>query len=327
MAHDGRRPHRRSTADCLQRRVEQLGHLVSEHLGQRHGGRPGQFGGVDRYSGAGRHRRPGDLPRLPRRQRPRANPPSSWCPGITTPRTSGTSPMCCPWSVRRSAHRSRRLWLPPTGCVPTTGRAPCAISRACPLTDRSTPVTQPRTVGDIVEELHTVLAAAAVPGPYLLVGHSLGGLIVRLYGQTYPDQIDGIVFVDALQPDRSVSVRTRPVGDLPGSTAQPAAGSAPLEALRGPDSEPVDLDASVAQALAAPALPVMPLVVLTKTESFGGLTSLPGPTGGGDQRPLRAGAGRFHRAGARTRRRSSRPEATTTFSSPSPIWWSPRPNW
>ena len=56
----------------------------------------------------------------------------------------------------------------------------------------------------------------------------------------------------------------------------PPADQAPLAALRGPDSESVDLDASAAQVLAAPVLPAMPLVVLTKTESFAGLTAFPG---------------------------------------------------
>ena len=50
-----------------------------------------------------------------------------------------------------------------------------------PLTRRSTPVPQPRTAEDVVEELHTLLDVARVPGPYVLVGHSLGGLFVLLY--------------------------------------------------------------------------------------------------------------------------------------------------
>jgi pimeloyl-ACP methyl ester carboxylesterase len=44
------------------------------------------------------------------------------------------------------------------------------------------------------------LRAASVPEPYVLVGHSLGGLLVQLYGQTHPEQVAGIVFVDAWSP-------------------------------------------------------------------------------------------------------------------------------
>ena len=54
-----------------------------------------------------------------------------------------------------------------------------------PLTDRSTPVAQPRTVRDLVSELHGLLSAAQIPAPYILVGHSLGGLIALLYARTY----------------------------------------------------------------------------------------------------------------------------------------------
>jgi pimeloyl-ACP methyl ester carboxylesterase len=45
-------------------------------------------------------------------------------------------------------------------------------------------------------ELHSLLAAAKVPPPYVLVGHSLGGAIVQLFAFTYPDEIAGLVLVD-----------------------------------------------------------------------------------------------------------------------------------
>jgi len=62
---------------------------------------------------------------------------------------------------------------------------------------RSDPVPQPATAGSSVADLHALLRAARVPGPYVLVGHSFGGLIVRLYATTYPRQVAGIVSVDA----------------------------------------------------------------------------------------------------------------------------------
>ncbi len=40
--------------------------------------------------------------------------------------------------------------------------------------------------------------AAGIETPAVLVGHSYGGLVVRLYASTYPDQVSGIVLVDAL---------------------------------------------------------------------------------------------------------------------------------
>jgi pimeloyl-ACP methyl ester carboxylesterase len=44
---------------------------------------------------------------------------------------------------------------------------------------------------DSVADLHALLAAAGVPGPYLLVGFSFGGLLAIMYAATYPDQVMG----------------------------------------------------------------------------------------------------------------------------------------
>jgi pimeloyl-ACP methyl ester carboxylesterase len=61
----------------------------------------------------------------------------------------------------------------------------------------------PRTVQNIVEELHTLLAEAAIEGPYVLVGHSMGGLYVRAYALEYPDEVAGMVLVDAPHEEQS----------------------------------------------------------------------------------------------------------------------------
>jgi pimeloyl-ACP methyl ester carboxylesterase len=61
---------------------------------------------------------------------------------------------------------------------------------------RSDPVPQPRTTRDKVADLHALLRAAAIPGPYVLVAHSAGGLVVRLYASTYPDEVVGMVLLD-----------------------------------------------------------------------------------------------------------------------------------
>lgn len=55
----------------------------------------------------------------------------------------------------------------------------------------------PRTSKKIVRELHTLLEKAEIPGPYVLVGHSFGGYNVRLFAHKYPEEVAGLVLVDA----------------------------------------------------------------------------------------------------------------------------------
>src|SRR5437867_5318605 len=63
---------------------------------------------------------------------------------------------------------------------------------------RSDPVPQPTTAKNVVADLHAVLSAAGEKRPYVLVGQSYGGLVVRLYASTYPKDVSGLVLVDAL---------------------------------------------------------------------------------------------------------------------------------
>jgi len=61
---------------------------------------------------------------------------------------------------------------------------------------RSSPVPQPTTADSGMRDLHALLTAAKVPGPYVLVAHSWGGLIARLYAAHYPNEVSGLVLVD-----------------------------------------------------------------------------------------------------------------------------------
>jgi pimeloyl-ACP methyl ester carboxylesterase len=57
--------------------------------------------------------------------------------------------------------------------------------------------TAPRTPAAVAAELHTLLTNAGVPGPYVLVGASIGGKYIRLFAEQHPDAVAGLVLVDA----------------------------------------------------------------------------------------------------------------------------------
>ena len=58
----------------------------------------------------------------------------------------------------------------------------------------------PRDGATIVKQLRQVLKHKGLPPPYVLVGHSLGGLYMQLFARQYPDEVAGVVLVDALLP-------------------------------------------------------------------------------------------------------------------------------
>jgi pimeloyl-ACP methyl ester carboxylesterase len=67
---------------------------------------------------------------------------------------------------------------------------------------RSAPDAAPRTANRVAEQLHALLKAAAIPGPYVLAGHSMGGLYVRVYAHRYPGEVAGLVLVDSSSEDQ-----------------------------------------------------------------------------------------------------------------------------
>jgi len=64
----------------------------------------------------------------------------------------------------------------------------------------SDPVSSPRDADHIAEQLHGLLQAANVNGPVVLMGHSIAGMYIRDYASRYPDQVAGLVFIDASSP-------------------------------------------------------------------------------------------------------------------------------
>jgi pimeloyl-ACP methyl ester carboxylesterase len=75
--------------------------------------------------------------------------------------------------------------------VCTYDRAGMGYSDASPL---------PRYAQQFAVELHTLLERANVEGPYVLVGHSLGGLTVRIFAHDYPTEVAGVVLIDSMSP-------------------------------------------------------------------------------------------------------------------------------
>ncbi len=67
----------------------------------------------------------------------------------------------------------------------------------------SDPSPRPRTSRVIAEELHALLKKAEVLPPFVLVGHSAGGLHTRMYASLYPSEVAGMVLMDAAHPEQN----------------------------------------------------------------------------------------------------------------------------
>ena len=146
----------------------------------------------------------------------------------------------------------------------------CAYDRPGTILDfdrhsRSDPAPMPRTASDIVADLHALLGAAAIPGPYVFAAHSFGGMVVRLYAATYPDEVVGLVLVDAAHEDYYAAQREVLAPEQRAEMAR-ALEQGPPELADYPVRERLDPDASAAQmreAAAASPLRPLPLIVLT----------------------------------------------------------------
>jgi pimeloyl-ACP methyl ester carboxylesterase len=64
----------------------------------------------------------------------------------------------------------------------------------------SDPAREPRSARQIAHELHTLLGATGVSGPYVLVGHSFGGYVNRAFAHLYRNEVVGMVLVDSVHP-------------------------------------------------------------------------------------------------------------------------------
>lgn len=79
------------------------------------------------------------------------------------------------------------------------------VTRVC-VYDRagmgwSEPAETPRDGVAIATDLHTLLSRAEIDGPYVLAGHSSGGVYVQVFAAQYPDEVAGLVLLDSQPPD------------------------------------------------------------------------------------------------------------------------------
>jgi pimeloyl-ACP methyl ester carboxylesterase len=75
----------------------------------------------------------------------------------------------------------------------------------------SEPGPNPRTGRQLAYELHTALKNAGLKSPYILVGQSFGGFLVRNYARYYPNEVAGMVLVDVLNEDEKIVIDNKPV--------------------------------------------------------------------------------------------------------------------
>jgi pimeloyl-ACP methyl ester carboxylesterase len=159
----------------------------------------------------------------------------------------------------------------------------------------------PRTAEQFAKELHTLLQHAAIPGPYVLVGHSMGGAPVRVFAHTYAAEVAGVVLIESMNPGavdtpvpattatppnpRAVSIINRLLTNLLTLPARvglvrfvtsPVAGLSPdnanaytahsvtVRALQAAIDEGQGMQASLAQARRVTTLGSVPLIVLSR---------------------------------------------------------------
>jgi len=148
------------------------------------------------------------------------------------------------------------LWAPIQSQI---GKETLTLSYERASLGRSDPGPEPRSAEQIARELHALLGAKAIAPPYILVGHSAGGLFVRVFAHMYPKEIAGLVLVDPateedyerLQHDKSIE-ELQKMGMPTGAVAQ-------WRAL--PDT--------IDQARHSWPLPAVPVVVLTSGQPIG----------------------------------------------------------
>lgn len=145
-----------------------------------------------------------------------------------------------------------------------TGNAVFTYNR--PGIGRSGLTTHARDGATIVEDLRALLRSRGVGPPYVLVGHSAGGLYMQIFARSYPSEVAGLILVDPTHPTQfegAGSIESR------GSVASAVLGIARMFGQIRAEFDA--LPETGRQVLAAPALPEgLPTVILVAPNRSGG---------------------------------------------------------
>ena len=119
---------------------------------------------------------------------------------------------------------------------------------------------QPRSAKRIATELHTALEKAGVKPPYVLVGHSFGGIYVRVFAEMYPKEVAGMVLLDPSQESFNTWLKKNQPARLKDAQAQI------IRAPEGVRAEDAATDASYEEARATKVPPGILVILLSATE-------------------------------------------------------------
>ncbi|WP_429242095.1 alpha/beta fold hydrolase [Luteibacter sp. 621] len=151
-----------------------------------------------------------------------------------------------------------------------------SVTRVC-LYDRaglgeSDPAkTRPRTSKDAAEDLHAALEKAKVAGPYLLAGHSIGGLHAQVFASLFPDDTAGLVLISSTHPDQSrawLAVLSAPKPGEERAVSETRTFLSSVQTDPTKNEEGLDVTQSVAQARQLHTLGSKPVIVATHSPGF-----------------------------------------------------------
>ena len=146
--------------------------------------------------------------------------------------------------------QTRKTW---DAVVPALAQCLTVVTYDRPGLGQSAPPKDPAApilATDVAARLDAALKKHGLNGPYLLVGHSLGGLYVEAFARAHPDEVSGMVLIDGTSPLEPPGVFVSKLPPKPGSVEV---------------GESAGMEPSMREMLKGPPLPNAPLVVLAAT--------------------------------------------------------------